>query len=154
MNIIEELDNEILEVQKKLGRILELKRMAKLLPIQIQQSEGSISTYSAGNRMTITLRGGDTKYAEIFDLGFDFPVKPSFNEYNREFLRKGTTEISDETRMVSSDEEGVGLIPTKIKVEVTVVGIEKPPSCTIIEIKKRETVKRYKAICEETGEDL
>jgi len=152
MNIIEGLDQEIQDLQKKLGRILEVKRLARLLPSEIQQLPGSISTWNT-SQLSITLTGGDRTYAELFDLGLDFPPKPTFNEYNRGFSRETSTRVLDETRMIATDVEGVKE-PKVIEVSISVAGIEKPPSCKIEEYEVEETVTKYKAVCEESGEEL
>jgi len=151
MNIMERLDNEAIDIQKRLARVLEIKRLAQLLPLEIQKSKGHISVYSSG-KLYVNLAGGDLKYAELFDLGFEFPPKPTFNEYNQEFSRETKMEVLDKTQ-VTGDEES-GYQPTKVQVEITIEGIEKPPSCRVVSYDKLEVVKKFKAVCDEDGSEL
>lgn len=153
MNIIEGLDQEIQDLQKKLGRILEVKRLAKLLPPEIQQLPGSVSTWNT-TQLFITLTGGDKTYATLFDLGLEFPPKPVFNEYSQSFSRETSTKVLDETRMVPVGDSEDIKEPKVIGVSITVVGVEKPPSCRIEEYSEEETVTKYRAVCEEDGTEL
>lgn len=151
MNIIDGLNQLVEEIQRRLEQIQEIKRLSELLPLHIQQSEGYVSVYSTG-RLYVNLKGGDKKYAELFDLGFEFPPKPQFNEYNQEFSRETKTEVHDAANMVTT-EAGVE-IPKSIQVKITIDGIAKPPSCRVVEFEVLEVIKKFKAVCNEDGTKL
>ena len=131
--------------KRYLKTIQELERsksVVKLLPLDVLELEWQVSEYIPYDVTThLRFNGGDKEYAVLFDAGFEFPIKPRFNEYTQSFYRDGRLTINDS---LNGD----------IVIEASVGNIDKPPSCKIIETKKRKTVKTFEAICEETGEKI
>jgi len=144
VTLIDKLDEELKDLQvllqERLGRILEVKDKVKKLPPEIQSLDGEASIWSR-SRIYITLRGGESVYSKLQELGFDFPQKLNFLESNQAFYREGSQEIPD------------GDNPP-IKVIAIIYGFEKPPQCEIVEEEVMEKVTKYKAICKENGEEL
>lgn len=145
MGLIIGADANIKSLQDRLNRAQEAKRLILLLPQKIQDLDGSVAftTWSGRSELSITCDGGDKHYATLFDEGVIFPIKPQFNAYmgvEGSFYRVGQLTIThgDDTFIVNAN----------------VSGIEKPPSCIVKTVKKRETVKRLVAECVETGETL
>ena len=127
---------------KRIQELEHVKSVIKHLPQEALAMDWSVSSYKPyGADAQLYFHGGDLEYATLFDLGFEFELKPRFNEYNQGFSRDGKLIINDP-------------LNGELVIEVSVSNIAKPPSCKIIETKKRKTVTVFEAICEETGEKI
>jgi len=152
--VIEKIDKEIKSERstldfwtrnclEKIAKLEKVKKLLPFLPEAVLGLDWEVEDYPPmGVDVALDFNGGDEEYASLFDAGFDFPAKPKFNEHSQTFYREGQLKVHDPTQQK--------LLTFRVKVG----NITKPPSCKIIEKKKRKTVITFEAVCEESGETL
>ena len=139
-SMLDRVDRTIETRTKQLNEAHRLKELLLGLPEEVLAMDAEPSL-SYGNRLSLNFNGGDLTYAALFDLGFEFPAKPTFNEYVQSFSRRGTKKVKT-------------LLYGEVEVNAFVSDIAKPPSCEIVASTEMQEVTTYKAICADNGEEL
>lgn len=143
--LLAEVDDNIKRKQRQLEELYRLKGMLVHLPKEVLEMSGRAMMLSDSLAHLIFDEceedRGDLAYAKLFDADFNFPPKPTFNEYSQTFSRRGDLKVQTP-------------LGEEIKFTAIVGSVAKPPSCRIEEVKSVEEVTRYKAVCDDDGEEL